>query len=81
MCACTLLKNRGEALHISWQSLADVCLGWVGCGVVQAKLTETTGDGQVVEIAMAAGESAMCEPGSMCYTSDSTYPPLPPPHT
>ena len=26
---------------------------------------------QVVEIALAPGESAMCEPGSMCYTSNS----------
>jgi uncharacterized protein (AIM24 family) len=28
-------------------------------------------DSQVVEIALAPGESAMCEPGSMCYTSNT----------
>lgn len=28
---------------------------------------------KVVEIALAPGESAMCEPGSMCYTSNSMF--------
>ena len=28
-------------------------------------------DCQIVEVALAPGESAMCEPGAMCYTSNS----------
>ena len=27
-------------------------------------------DCQIVEVALAPNESAMCEPGAMCYTSD-----------